>query len=173
MQTATTPRGLATACALALAFFSLPAAAVNKCTGPDGSVAFQDAPCAGKGEAVVVRPASGSGGLAPGGVSEAQRINAAIDRSAAARRVVELDALLIPRATQALQRHQLRCTQQRAELERSQYAYRQNLYGKTHAAQMASEMVQLTLDCEREEKALLRTLRTLEQERSAAAGAAN
>ncbi|MDO9148308.1 MAG: hypothetical protein Q7U52_11720 [Hydrogenophaga sp.] len=157
----------------ALALLSLPAAAVNKCTAPDGSVAFQDAPCAGKGEAVVVRPASGSGGLAPGGVSEAQRINAAIDRSAAARRVVELDALLIPRATQALQRHQLRCTQQRAELERSQYAYRQNLYGKTHAAQMASEMVQLTLDCEREEKALLRTLRTLEQERSAAAGAAN
>lgn len=155
----------------ALALLSLPAAAVNKCTAPDGSVAFQDAPCAGKGEAVVVRPASGPGGLAPGGVSEAQRINAAIDRSAAARRVVELDALLIPRATQALQRHQLRCTQQRAELERSQYAYRQNLYGKTHAAQMASEMVQLTLDCEREEKALLRTLRTLEQERSAAAAA--
>ncbi len=31
--------------------------AVNKCTGPDGKIAFQDAPCAGKGEAVNVRPA--------------------------------------------------------------------------------------------------------------------
>lgn len=60
MKTATTPRGLATACAMALAFFSLPAAAVNKCTGPDGTVTFQDAPCAGKGEAIKVRPASGS-----------------------------------------------------------------------------------------------------------------
>jgi len=159
------------ACAV-LVLFSLPAAAVNKCTGPDGSVSFQDAPCAGKGQALVVRPASGSAGLAPGGVSEAQRINTAIDRSAAARRVVELDALLIPRAAQALDRHQLRCTQQRAAMERSQYAYRQNIYGKTHAAQMASEMVQLTLDCERDEKALRHTLRTLEQERSAAAGAA-
>lgn len=36
-----------------------PAWAVNKCTGPDGKVAFQDAPCAGKGEKIVVRPASG------------------------------------------------------------------------------------------------------------------
>jgi hypothetical protein len=26
--------------------------AINKCTGPDGKVVFQDAPCAGKGEAV-------------------------------------------------------------------------------------------------------------------------
>lgn len=37
-----------------------PAWAVNKCTGPDGAVAFQDAPCAGKGEAIEVKPASGS-----------------------------------------------------------------------------------------------------------------
>ena len=41
-----------------------PAWAVNKCTGPDGKVAFQDAPCAGKGEKVDVRPASGSVGTA-------------------------------------------------------------------------------------------------------------
>ncbi len=36
-----------------------PAWAVNKCTGPDGKVQFQDAPCAGKGETITVRPASG------------------------------------------------------------------------------------------------------------------
>lgn len=36
-----------------------PAWAVNKCTGPDGSTVFQDAPCAGKGETLNVRPASG------------------------------------------------------------------------------------------------------------------
>lgn len=29
-----------------------PAWAVNKCTGPDGAVVFQDAPCVGKGEVV-------------------------------------------------------------------------------------------------------------------------
>jgi hypothetical protein len=47
---------------LALATVALavsPAWAVNKCTGPDGQITFQDAPCAGKGEALTVRPASG------------------------------------------------------------------------------------------------------------------
>lgn len=39
-----------------------PAWAVNKCTGADGKVSFQDAPCAGKGETLTVRP---SGGTAP------------------------------------------------------------------------------------------------------------
>lgn len=34
--------------------------AVNKCTGPDGTVVFQDAPCTGKGESITVRPATGS-----------------------------------------------------------------------------------------------------------------
>lgn len=33
--------------------------AVNKCTGADGKVSFQDAPCAGNGEQIDVRPASG------------------------------------------------------------------------------------------------------------------
>ncbi|WP_312305162.1 DUF4124 domain-containing protein [Pulveribacter sp.] len=49
------------ACALLACLPSIPAHAVNKCTGPDGKVVYQDAPCAGKGEAITVRPASGSG----------------------------------------------------------------------------------------------------------------
>ena len=164
-------RRLATVAAtLAIACASAPALAVNKCTGPAGQITFQDAPCTGQGGAVVVRPATGAGPAQPaGGVTEAQRINAAIDRSAAARRVVDLDALLIPRTRQALANLHTRCTQQRAALERSQYAYRQNLYGKTHAAQIASELVQLTLDCDREEKSLTRDLRSLERERDQAA----
>lgn len=44
---------------LALSLAASPAWAVNKCTGPDGKVTFQDAPCVGRGEAVVVKPASG------------------------------------------------------------------------------------------------------------------
>ena len=50
------------ALAICVAFFFVllqQAWAVNKCTGPDGKVAFQDAPCAGKGERLEVRPASG------------------------------------------------------------------------------------------------------------------
>ena len=33
--------------------------AINKCTGIDGQTTFQDTPCAGKGEAINIRPASG------------------------------------------------------------------------------------------------------------------
>ncbi|OGB19471.1 MAG: hypothetical protein A2W72_01545 [Burkholderiales bacterium RIFCSPLOWO2_12_67_14] len=40
-----------------------PAWAINKCT-IDGRVVFQDAPCPGKGETLVVRPASGRGASA-------------------------------------------------------------------------------------------------------------
>lgn len=36
-----------------------PAWAINKCTGADGKVTFQDAPCAGNGGQIDVRPASG------------------------------------------------------------------------------------------------------------------
>lgn len=42
-----------------LTLIAAPAWAVNKCTGPNGQVTFQDAPCAGKGETLNVRPASG------------------------------------------------------------------------------------------------------------------
>ena len=45
---------------LALAWCVAPAAwAVNKCTGPDGAVIFQDTPCVGKGETLNLRPGSG------------------------------------------------------------------------------------------------------------------
>jgi len=36
-----------------------PAWAINKCTGPDGKVSFQDAPCEGQGARIDVRPAAG------------------------------------------------------------------------------------------------------------------
>ncbi len=42
----------------------LPAWAVNKCTGADGKVAFQDAPCMGRGETLNIRSAPGKTGTA-------------------------------------------------------------------------------------------------------------
>lgn len=45
---------------LAAAVLLTPAWAVNKCTGADGKVVFQDAPCSGKGEEIQIKPASGS-----------------------------------------------------------------------------------------------------------------
>ena len=55
---------------LSAALLIAPAWAINKCTGADGKVAFQDAPCAGKGEKLDVRPASGHS--APAAAGEAQ-----------------------------------------------------------------------------------------------------
>lgn len=48
------------ACAITGAALTSPTWAINKCTQPDGSFAFQDAPCAGKGEALTVKPAAGA-----------------------------------------------------------------------------------------------------------------
>lgn len=46
-------RGVVLAAALLAA---LPAWAVNKCTGPDGKVVFQDTPCTGEGESWMCAP---------------------------------------------------------------------------------------------------------------------
>lgn len=51
--------GIKSAILLATVVGVAPAWAVNKCTGADGAVVFQDAPCAGKGETLTVRPGSG------------------------------------------------------------------------------------------------------------------
>jgi hypothetical protein len=54
-----TLRRLQAATLLAAIFSAAPTWAVNKCTDADGTVVFQDAPCAGKGETLTVRPGSG------------------------------------------------------------------------------------------------------------------
>jgi hypothetical protein len=48
---------------IVLAVLASPVYAINKCTAADGTVAFQDAPCQGKGSAIDVRPASGKDSL--------------------------------------------------------------------------------------------------------------
>ncbi|WP_298210641.1 DUF4124 domain-containing protein [Acidovorax sp.] len=42
-------------CILTIGFLA-PAWAINKCTGTDGKVSFQDAPCVGEGEKIEVKP---------------------------------------------------------------------------------------------------------------------
>lgn len=44
---------------MAVLLLAAPAWAINKCSASDGKVVFQDAPCAGQGEVLNVRPASG------------------------------------------------------------------------------------------------------------------
>lgn len=51
---------------LALLFFAVllssHAWAINKCTGADGKVVYQDTPCVGEGKKITVQPPSGMGG---------------------------------------------------------------------------------------------------------------
>ena len=69
---------------LIAALLVTPAWAINKCTGLDGKVSFQDAPCAGKGEQVDVRPASGPArAAAPISPSETPPARAAVPPPAA------------------------------------------------------------------------------------------
>lgn len=159
----TTPRTTWRAAAIfaaTLALLPLPAAAVNKCTGPTGAIVFQDAPCPGKGETLTVRPASGS--ARPGAnvsdgqrpASEAQRIEQGIAASQRERRLRELTQREVPAADNAVQAHLQACQNEQQRIEASKYAYVQNLYGKTHAAQVAAEQAAAAARCDTRDREL-------------------
>jgi hypothetical protein len=151
------------------AVFCGQAAAINKCMGPDGRVSFQDAPCSsGKGEAIDVRPASGKAApAAPGG--EAQRLEGIIADSQRSRRSRDLRERLLPAAETAVTQHRTACAEKQQDLAGQQYAYRQNLYGKTHAAQIASEMAAAASMCETRARELRETVDALAKECAALA----
>ena len=166
------PHRLAAALGLAAALVCWlapgPAQAINKCTGADGKVTFQDGLCAGQGEAITVKPASGAGlpgGTLPG-VSDAQRINAQTEQSQRERRVRELETLWLPQAQANLAAHKQRCEQQQRSLASDQYRYQQNLYGKTHSAQRASEMAAVAATCDTKDRELTSHVERLKAELS-------
>lgn len=134
-----------------------PAWAVNKCVGPNGAVVFQDAPCAGKGETITVRPASGSGKGAPTNEaepatikpqSEAQRIEQKIAESQKARRLQELQVRLIPDAEAAINRHRTTCDRDLAALSAKKNRANNNLAGATWEVSISSEMTAIATRCD-------------------------
>lgn len=147
--------------------------AVNKCVGPTGKVSFQDAPCPGKGETLTVRPAAGASpaqaagaaaadGAAP--MTEAQRLNKLADDSQRERRRRDLLNRIIPGARASLDQHRYQCKETQARLEAQKYKYVQNLYGKTHAAQVSSEMAAAAAACDTRDRELKEQLEAVEQE---------
>lgn len=151
---------------LALLLLAGHAHAINKCTGPDGKVVFQDAPCTGKGEVLRVVPASGGAPVAPAvtGASEADRINAATAQSQKDRRKRELRTMYMPGSERALLDHKAACAAEQQRLEADQYRYKQNIYGKTHAAQIASEMSAAATRCMSRERELVEARDALRNE---------
>lgn len=139
--------------------------AINKCTQPDGSVAFQDAPCAGKGEALNVRPASGhakpidpvattEGELAPKRQTEAQRIEGKVAASQKERRLKELEARLVPDAESAIYRSREQCTREMKALQLKKQQAANNLAGATWEGSISGEMTALATSCDTKNREL-------------------
>lgn len=157
---------------LSIAFlFASPGWAINRCAGPDGTFVFQDLPCNGAGQEVFVHPASGAApvtvlGMKGGkpAVSEADRLNALTAESQKDRRRWDLRDRLVPNAKSALARHKFQCAKAQQDLQSEQFRYVQNLYGKTHAAQIASEMAASAATCETRDRELREDLDRLRGE---------
>jgi len=160
---------------------AVPAWALNKCTGPDGKVSFQDDPCeaAHKAESFEPHPASGAGVKQPAALNaaskpmtEAERLNALSDASAKERRRRDLTERLVPGARADVQNNRAACQRIQAELRADQYAYKQNMYGKTHAAQRASEMAATAAQCDTKDRELVSNFNTLMAECAGLGGCA-
>lgn len=144
---------------------ALPAAAINRCIEADGKTVFQDAPCAGAGGRIEVKPASGGGRpQAAGGVTEADRIEAQIKDSQRQSRRIDLRDRVLPRAKQEYEAHRSWCEAELRRLDDEQYRYVQNLYGKTHAAQIASEKAAASSRCDTRARELREQVISLEKE---------
>jgi len=146
-------------------------AVMHKCTQADGRIAYQDKPCEnGKGEAIDVRPATGVKPVQEAAVdgkkppTEAERLEALVAQSQRERRRRDLEERLIPNTQTERVRHRYQCTEQQKSLQERQYAYKQNLYGKTHAAQIASEMAAAAALCDTRDRELGENLQKLHDE---------
>ena len=145
-------------CAAALLALCVPAIAINKCTGPDGKVVFQDAACYGKSETLDVRPATGKDPVAAPSSSagpaaatkpmtEAQRIEAQISASQSDRRRRELEQRLVPDAFAAINQQRNQCDGELKALQARKAYASNNLAGATWEASLSSEMTAIATRC--------------------------
>ncbi len=147
-------------CIAALLVPCAPALAANKCTGSDGKVSFQDAPCVGgKTENVNIKSNSGvvplpNSNSANKPQSEAQRLEAQVASSVKERRLYDLENVDYPISLKLVAQHRRDCESEQAKLKAGQFAYVQNLYGKTHASQIASEMAAASARCDLKDRQL-------------------
>jgi len=151
------------ACALALGFgFVAPAWAINKCTGADGKVAFQDAPCVGgQSEKIDVRPAmEGATPIAP-----AQSTGKEGAFGASWQRKNYLQNQGVPQARAAVERNQRECTAQPAEAVATTGPLRKSISPGTQFAQeLAATAAKSKTACEARTEELREQQRALEKE---------
>jgi hypothetical protein len=165
----------------AFAAFCTPTWAINKCTSPDGKVAFQDAACPGKGEKLEVRPATGTSptSMLTSGVArtpaqagegiakkqtEADRINALTAASQRDRRKVELNERLVPYAKAAIGNELKQCDAQLKALQAKKRSANNNLAGATWEGSISSEMTAIATRCDTRTRDLREEFATLKKE---------
>lgn len=135
-----------------------PAAAINKCSGPDGKVVFQDAPCTGKGEKIVVKPAAGD---APASTSssegrmqtESQRLEQQLSRLQIDRRRRDLE-IALPNAYSEQASHSAACDAEMRALQAKKTRANNNLAGATWEQSISSEMNAVARRCETRSKTI-------------------
>lgn len=160
---------------LLAALIGLAQAQVNKCTGLDGKVTFQDGPCSNKGGAIEVRPASGNAPAtvapmalgaqaAPKKQTEADRLNALTAVSQRERRKVDLDERLVPYAQGAINRQRTECDQQINALKAKKLAANNNLAGATWEGSISSEMTAVATRCDTRNRDLREEFSMLKKE---------
>lgn len=157
---------------LLLVLSAAPSWAIYKCT-EEGRTVFQEQACAdGRGVRIDVRPASGAGpdGGQPAaqtrGQTEADRLNALTAQSQRDRRIVTLDARLIPDAQSAIDRKRYNCDQEMTALKNRKMTARNNLAGATWEQSLSTEMTAVATRCDTELRLLQDDLSRYQQEAS-------
>lgn len=153
----------------AAAAICAPAHAINKCTGPDGKVAFQDAPCIGRGETLEVKPASGSAPKTPPPAAAAQP---AAKPAAATegvfgeswQRKTYLENRGIPDTQATIHAEKQACERRIANLRAQQGSANNNLAGATYLQSLAAEMQATATMCDTRSRELQAQLESMKSE---------
>lgn len=147
-------------CALLLGALA-PAWAIHKCTGADGKVSFQDAPCVGEGEKIEVQPSSK-------GATPMQPITAPTSEGAFGpswQRKNYLQTQGIPQARAAIERNQRECTAQPSAVATAGPLRRGNLpAGNQFVQEKTEKAADDKAACEARTRELREQLRLLEDE---------
>lgn len=135
--------------------------AVNKCIGADGKQVYQDAPCAGKGGPIDIRPASGwpsrarvekndSGAPTAGGapLTAAERMEQQVDASKRERRRRELETVVLPNSAMAISRHHESCNRNIEGLRARKGLANNNLAGAQWETSISGEMAAVAARCD-------------------------
>ncbi|WP_291517510.1 DUF4124 domain-containing protein [Acidovorax sp.] len=158
----------ASALCVALLTVAMPGWAINKCVGSDGRAVFQDSPCAGKGEKIDVRPASGNAPAALAQPTSAQPARPTPAKEGAFgeswQRRTYLENRGIADARGALQAHKMQCDARQRELSAQKGQASNNLAGATWLQAIATEMQAAATLCDSKQRDLQAQLDGLEKE---------